>query len=164
MKNRTQQHKGFTIVEVLLALTISALLLTAVATAFNASVTNYQENLALYESVNGARQALTRMTAELGRCLEVTSVTADACTFTNADSEEVIYEFEDENDRIVLTKGGKSYDLCTNVTTANFDFEQKALDDGGSKCTGVRINLTVSAGHTEKTMASAVAIRRQLDW
>ena len=43
MRN-TIYKRGFTIVELLLALAIGAMLLVAVAVAFNASAMNYQEN------------------------------------------------------------------------------------------------------------------------
>jgi len=41
-------RRGFTIVECLIGLAISAVLLTAVAVAFNASVVNYGENQDMY--------------------------------------------------------------------------------------------------------------------
>ena len=40
----TKYERGFTLVELLLALAITGILLAAVAVAFNASVINYSEN------------------------------------------------------------------------------------------------------------------------
>ncbi len=60
-----KQKKAFTIVEVLIALAITAMLLTAVAVAFNASIKNYQENEKMFKTMNNARQAMLRMTAQL---------------------------------------------------------------------------------------------------
>ena len=62
---RTKQKNGFTIVEVMVSLVILAMLMTAVAFAFDAAVTNYQVNQGIYETVNRARQALLRMTTDL---------------------------------------------------------------------------------------------------
>lgn len=56
---------GFTIAELLLALAITALLLAAVAAAFNASVINYRENERIFRTINSARQALSRITSQL---------------------------------------------------------------------------------------------------
>ena len=64
MQNTTGKT-GFSIVELLLALAIGAMLLVAVAVAFNASAMNYQENEAIFKTVNAARQALLRMTSQL---------------------------------------------------------------------------------------------------
>ena len=57
-KIRNTKHKrGFTIVELLLALAVTSILLAAVAVAFNASVINYRENEDIFTAVNSARHA-----------------------------------------------------------------------------------------------------------
>ncbi|MEE9369985.1 MAG: prepilin-type N-terminal cleavage/methylation domain-containing protein, partial [Sedimentisphaerales bacterium] len=56
---------GFTIVELLISLAIAALLLAAIAVAFNASVINYRENEDIFKTVNNTRQALSRITTDL---------------------------------------------------------------------------------------------------
>ena len=49
---RTTKYKtGFTIAELLMALAISAMLLVAVAVAFNASAMNYQENEDIFNTI-----------------------------------------------------------------------------------------------------------------
>jgi len=58
-------------VEVLISLTILATLMTAVAFAFDAAVTNYQANQGIYETVNRGRQALLRITNDLRTASEV---------------------------------------------------------------------------------------------
>ena len=56
-------RSGFTIVEVLLALTILALLLSSMAVAFQASLRNTEENQRLASSTQTARSLLNRMTS-----------------------------------------------------------------------------------------------------
>ncbi|MHC4720938.1 MAG: PilW family protein, partial [Planctomycetota bacterium] len=56
---------GLTIVELLVAMAITTLLVVAVAAAFNASVTNYQENEDIFKTINNARQALSRITRDI---------------------------------------------------------------------------------------------------
>ncbi|MHC5156563.1 MAG: PulJ/GspJ family protein, partial [Planctomycetota bacterium] len=60
-----KKQRGFTLIEVMLSLVILAVLMTAVAFAFDASVTNYQANKGIYETVNRGRQALLRITNDL---------------------------------------------------------------------------------------------------
>lgn len=60
-----KKKNGFTIVEVMMALVILAILTTAVAFAFDASVKNYQANQGTYQTVNTARAALLRITNDL---------------------------------------------------------------------------------------------------
>jgi prepilin-type N-terminal cleavage/methylation domain-containing protein len=80
--------RGFTVVECLIGLAISAILLTALATAFHASVMNYGENEQMYETINNARQALTRMTSKLrtGHTIDP-SAAANRCNFYTAADE-----------------------------------------------------------------------------
>ena len=61
----THKKTGFTLVEMLMALVILAMLMTAVAVAFDASVTNFQVNEGISKTMNTARAALLRITTEL---------------------------------------------------------------------------------------------------
>ncbi len=56
---------GVAVVEMLMALVILAMLMTAVAVAFDASVTNFQTNEGISKTMNMARSALLRITTEL---------------------------------------------------------------------------------------------------
>jgi hypothetical protein len=54
---------------------------------------------------------------------------------------------------------GQSYKLCENVTAASF---AKIPTADNSDCKGVQISLTVQSGHSERTLAAAAVIRRNL--
>ncbi len=56
---------AFSLVEMLIALVVTAILLVSIATAFKASVMNYRENEDIFKTVNTARQALVRITNDL---------------------------------------------------------------------------------------------------
>jgi prepilin-type N-terminal cleavage/methylation domain-containing protein len=174
-----KESKGFTLVELLLALAISALLLTAVATAFNASVMNYRENREIYQTLNSARQALLRMTTQLRTGKGVLSESDEAATqcsfFTSEpDNNDVTYEFlegdphsadpEDRIGRLDLIVHGddhidRSYVLCKNVTAMTFT---KTPPEGSDR-TSVRISMTIRIGDQVQTLSSAVVIRRNLE-
>jgi len=64
-RKHSKYYVGFTIAELLLSLAITAILLAGMAVAFNASMTNYQQNEDIFKSVNSARQALFRMTTQI---------------------------------------------------------------------------------------------------
>ncbi|MHC4926463.1 MAG: type II secretion system protein, partial [Planctomycetota bacterium] len=55
---RSAQRNAFTIIEMMMSLVILAMLMTAVAFAFDASVENYNANQGIYKTVNTGRQAL----------------------------------------------------------------------------------------------------------
>lgn len=166
---KTRFKTGFTIVELLLALAISAMLLVAVAVAFNASATNYRENEEIFRTINTARQALTRITSQLRTADSVDlAAPGNQCSFYTGDAtpENLTYEFRDASDAIypntlLLTtnSNGNSYVLCDNVTAATFT---KATSDGMA-CKSVQISITVASGDAQRTLSTAAVVRRNLN-
>ncbi len=168
---RTTKYKtGFTIAELLMALAISAMLLVAVAVAFNASAMNYQENEDIFNTINTARQALLRITSQLRTADSVDLVAPDnQCNFWTggAPSENLTYEFRDASDitypntlLLITNINGNAYVLCDNVTDATFS---RALTSDGLACKSVQISMTVAHGNVQRTVSAAAVIRRNLN-
>jgi len=160
-------RRGFTIIECLLGLAISAMLLTAVAAAFNASVISYRENEDMFWTMNNARQALTRMTSQLrtGHVFDL-SASANQCIFYAAPGDPGVlttYEYRSAERKLYLIQNGTDYVLCDNVTDATFT---KTLNDASDDYKSVLISLTVQSGtpqrHFQRTLAAAAVIRRNL--
>jgi prepilin-type N-terminal cleavage/methylation domain-containing protein len=168
--HRTTDRAGFTVVECLIGLAISAMLMTALAVAFNASIINFRENEETFESVNNIRQALTRMTSELRTADGVLSTTpANQCIFcSGSDPSQVItYEYRDSSDpndpnTLMLVKNGTAYTLCDKVTAATFTKTPADGDPIDSK--SVLISLTVECGGRERTLSAAAVVRRALEF
>ena len=168
VKQRTSA-RGFTVVECLIALAISAVLLTAVAVAFNASVMNYTENENTFWAVNNARQALARMTAEIRTAgylpdpahvetfLSVVQTSpANKCEFYTSAGEFRTYEYRSATHKLYLIKGGQEYVLCDNIVVATFT--KVAADTTRAK--SVQIMLTVRSGDMQRTLSAAATVRR----
>ena len=165
----TRGKTGFSIVELLLALAIGAMLLVAVAVAFNASAMNYQENEAIFKTVNAARQALLRMTSQLRTADSVDLAAPDnQCNFFTggAASEDLTYEFRDAGDAtypntllLITNINGNAYVLCDNVTAATFT---KATSNVIA-CESVQISMTVEHGDLQRTVSAAAVIRRNMN-
>lgn len=162
-------RSGFTLVEVLLSLAISAVILSAVAVAFNASAVTYQKNQELYAVVNNGRQALLRMTAQLRTGFSVDpNAPANQCNFfavTGADPnsiQDLTYDFRSSDNTLYLITNSDSaeYVLCTGVQSLTFT---RLLTADASDCRGVTVTMTVQSGDQQKTLSSAVAIRRNLE-
>ena len=151
-------------VECLMALVISAMLLTAIAAAFNASLVNYEENEEMFEAVNGARQALARMTSQLrtGSCVDPLAPSNECSFFTSA-SENLTYEYRaaDKKLYLITNSDGNEYLLCDNVSAATFT---KTPTTDNTDCKSVQILLTVRAGDTERTLSAAAVIRKNLTY
>jgi len=164
--SRRSSRTGFTLAELLLVLAISGILLAAVAVAFNASIINYKENEDIFKTINNARQALFRITSQLRTGHWVNpSDSNNRCSFYTADSdgnEPITYEYRSADNKLYLITNSDSqeYVLCENVTTMSFN---KTPTDDGSDCKSVQISMTVQSGDIQRTLSSAVVIRRNLN-
>jgi len=161
MKGNQQSHHGFTLVEVMIALTISALLLTAVATVFQASLMSYQENQEIYEAVSRARQAMLRITTQLRTADYVfTTTPQNQCDFMADANSYYLFEYQSANNKLVLNDGTNTYDLCSDVSAMEFQKQADTTDPNSAQ--SVRITMTVDCGDASQQLASAVVIRKAL--
>jgi len=162
---------AFTLVELLIALAITAILLTAIAVAFNASVINYTENEKIYKAINGARQAMFRITSQLRTADTVSPDTLDnECTFYTADGENLTYRYDASEKVLYLITNADTtdpdYKLCENVEAMTFTPKTFEVEEGGvtlTKVRSVQMAITVSAGGLTKKLAAAAVIRKNLD-
>ncbi len=161
MRNTTYK-RGFTIVELLLALAIGAMLLVAIAVAFNASAMNYQENEAIFKTINSARQALLRMTSQLRTSLPDPAAPANECTLDTAGGDNITYRYDSSQNRLYLrtNSDGQQYLLCENVSAMTFT---KTPTDDGMDVKSVQISMTVAHGDLQRTVSTAAVIRRNLN-
>lgn len=177
-------------VEALMALTILAILMTAVAFAFDAAVTNYHENENIYKTVNTARQALLRITNNLRTASEVALIEnyePKAQLAQDPDNSQIglltkdgimWYIHADKypkdtpdgiKDTLCLEKDGdpKLYTLCDNVTTATFSRREDLVDFGGTignmwivRDAQITLTVTDENGERPQKLAAATLIRK----
>jgi prepilin-type N-terminal cleavage/methylation domain-containing protein len=155
-----RSHMGFTLVEVLMSLAISALLLTSLAIAFNASATRYPQKQATVEVVSSTRQALVRMTTQLrtGSGIAITESNTK-CAFSTADSQSISYKYNGGDDTLYWQSGATQRMLCQNVTSMSFT-GTAATDPNDYK--SVQISMTVQSGNVQYPLSAAVVIRKNL--
>ena len=165
-RRKKAQECGFTIVELLLALTIASILLAAVATAFNASIINYQENENLFKVINNARQSLFRITSQLRTADAVEpNSPVNECTLITAGGDAITYQYNNGDNKLYLITNDDltdpDYVLCDNVTAMTFT---KTPTDDGTDCKSVQISITVAHGSMQRKISAAAVIRRNLSW
>ena len=161
MKN-AKYKTGFTIAELLIALAISAMLLVAVAVAFNASAVNYRENEEIFRTINSARQALFRITTQFRTSYAVDpSAPSNECSFFTSAAEDITYEYRSTDKKLYLitNSDGQEYVLCDNVAAMSFN---RTPTDDLLDCKSVQISMTVTHGDLQRTV-SAAAVRRNLN-
>ena len=165
---KAAKHKtGFTIVELLIALAISAILLASIAVAINASAINYNENEKMFKTINSARQALFRMTTQIRTADAVDPNAApNTCSMITADGDDITYLYNNGDNKLYLITNDDTTDsdyvLCENVTAMNIT-KNTVLEDAIIKVKSVQISITVQSGDTQRTIASAAVVRRNLN-
>ncbi len=162
----TRYKTGFTIAELLIALAVVAMLLVAVAVAFNASAVNYQQNEDIFRTINSARQALFRMTSQLRTASAVNPDpnSPAECTMITAGGDDITYRYNGADNKLYLITNDdltdSDYVLCENVTALTC---KKTLTDDGLDCKSVQITITVQSGDVQRTVSGAASIRRNLN-
>ena len=166
MRNR-KFRTGFTLVEVLVALAVTAILLTAVALAFNASMINYRENEDMFKAVNMARQALFRITTQLRTADAVDpNSPANECKMITAERDDITYRYDNSSNTLYLITNddGTDADYVLSDNVAAMTFTKDVVVDGAvTKVRGVQISITVTSGAAQKKLSAASVVRRNLN-
>ncbi|HOM61618.1 MAG TPA: prepilin-type N-terminal cleavage/methylation domain-containing protein [Anaerohalosphaeraceae bacterium] len=171
MKNRCQSRWGFTLAEVLISMAILAVLLTAVAAAFDASMKNYKDNEAISKTMNAARAALLRITNDIrtARGAAVNAEHTECSIDKTGDGEaEITYRYDAEEEILYLDDYSsgteKSYVLCEHVT--EMKFVGAAMPGKPNQVRNVRITMTVTdkdeGANLSRKLAAAAVVRRNL--
>lgn len=161
------RHCGFTLAEVLIALAITAILLTAIAVAFNASVINYSENEDIYKAVNSARQAVFRITSQLRTATAADpNAPSNECTLITANGENLTYRYDSAAKILYLITNDDltdgDYVLCEGVESMTFT-KTVVVEDAVTKVRYVQIAITVASDGMQKDVSAAAVIRRNLN-
>ena len=168
MSRKKTCSSGFTIVEILLALAISAMLMAGIATAINASLFNYRENENTFKAINSARQALLRITNEIRTADAADPASpANECTLITANGADITYRYNNADNKLYLITNydltDPDYVLCENITAMTFT-RQTFVQNFQTKVRSIQISITVQYGNTEKKISAAAVIRRNMIW
>ncbi len=169
----TEKKRGFTMIEVLMSLVILAMLMAAVAVAFDASIVNFQANESISKNMNTARAALLRMTTQIRTAQDVAIGDPNSqCSLTTAEGDDICFWYDTTTDadqptpvlRLSPTGIPDESDpiLCRNVTKATF-----IRGTGGTPAVvrNVRMVLTITddKGGNSQTLAAAAVVRCNLN-
>ena len=163
-------ENGFSIIELLIALAISAMLLVAVAVAFSASMMSYRQNEDIFKAVNSARQALFRIKTQLRTATAVDpNSPANECSFITAGGDNITYRFNSGDGKLYLITNDdltdSDYVLCDNVAAVTFSRTTRTRTEEGVTYTYVSrvdMSMTVVVGDAQRMVSSAAVIRRNL--
>lgn len=161
------EKSGFTVVELLISMAISAMLLASIAVAFNASIINFRENEDIFRAINSARQALCRITTELRTADAVDpNATGNECSMITAGGSDITYRYDSNDDKLYLITNDDlsddDYVLCDNVVTMTFT-KNTAVQGSQIVVKSVQISMTVASDGIQQNVAAAAVVRRNLN-
>ena len=160
----TNCRRGFSLAELLISLAVMAMLLTAVAIAFNASVINYGENEDIFRAVNNARQALLRITSQIRTADAVDPGSpVNQCSLITANGDDITYSYSSADNTLYLidNSSGDDYVLCDNVIAMAFT-KITAVEESVTYVKSVQISITVASGDAQQKVSAAAVVRRNL--
>lgn len=165
--NFKRSAHGFTVVELLIALAVTMLILTAAAVAFNACAISYGENEKIFSAVNSGRLALSQVTSNLRTAQAVDpNSTASACSLITAAGDDITYSYNSANDILYLVTNDDANDIdhpvCENISDMTFTYNT-AVEGSVIYVRSVQISMTVNTGGFEKEFSCGVVIRTNLD-
>jgi type II secretory pathway pseudopilin PulG len=167
--------EGFTIVELLLAMGILAVLLIAVATATQGSMQSYNENTQITQINQAVAVLLQRMTAEVRNCTSATTTAHSLSIMITPDAAgktEIQYELLNgdlhrrdiypahTDDQVVLPAAGP-------LRATVFDISRVDQTDPVTHltyCQSLTVKMTLKEGVNSASATASVCPRKSLPW
>jgi prepilin-type N-terminal cleavage/methylation domain-containing protein len=177
--NRAVCRRGVTILELLIALAISAMLLVATAVAVDASLRAYQANQEQSSLMQRARIAIDRITtvirttkAHQPDSSSAASSFAVGATVTDigidlfdTNNVETIFRYDAPTQRILAIVGGKTYVLASGVTAFSIKMEPmrsaESIRTGGGWDLLQRATISLTVKTTGNTATSSETTNTQ---
>jgi prepilin-type N-terminal cleavage/methylation domain-containing protein len=162
--NRRHTKTAFTLIEMLLSLAIMAVVLTAVAVAFNGSAVNLSENKEIYQGTTVARMALTRMANQLRTASSIATTTAgNVLDFYDINNARNYLHYNSGTKALYVdTAGRTNVLLCENVKSVTFTPTLGLDSYNHNVVQNVKIQMTISSGNNDANMATSVTIRKAM--
>lgn len=170
--SRSRKSHGFSLAEMLMALTVISMLMAGIATAFHAASTSYDANSEVSRATQTARSVLTRMMREVRTCATLSSVSSGEDTHLTltptpdgSGLTQVVYTLQDGSLLCTRTVDGTDQSVTvigaeqgTSVQAVTFVCETDPADSG--KVLGLTVQLTIVVDGQSFDVTSSAAVRR----
>jgi type II secretory pathway pseudopilin PulG len=156
-------RRGLSVVEAVISLAIAAMLLTAVGTAFSASVAAINNNDQFFRATQSARVTLNQVLTEVRRAHAV-NVAGNKVDLVTYDNRDISYVYDSTAGTLRLVTNDSTTDADYVLTSGLTSFSatsDTALATGGiSYVTRVSLSLTVETGGNQVRLSGSAAPRR----
>jgi prepilin-type N-terminal cleavage/methylation domain-containing protein len=166
------RRRGLSLVEVLVSLSIAVSLLTAAATAFNASSQLVQNNDEFFRATQAARISLHQVLTQVRRGSVNSAWNAHTLRLITAPTddgggeEDLSYTYVPSTRKLMLVthdiNTDPDYALASNIEGMTFDVEMGEDYTHAPCVVRVSVSVTVKVGGNVVTLAGAAAPRRNL--
>lgn len=117
-------NKGFTLLETMIALTISSIIVTSVIMVYANVYLSYAKNNQKIEVQENLRFALNKMASEIRQAKKINSVTATTIEYSPAAGNLVYgYRYDSAGMEIEENKSGVLLPLASNISSINFHYD-----------------------------------------
>jgi type II secretory pathway pseudopilin PulG len=163
---RPGHSAGLGLVEAMIALAICAMLLTAVAAAFQGAADAVNENDEFFQATQTGRVALNRILTQVRRGSVDNASTGSSLHLITDTGTDVTYNYSSSTRLIqmVIHSNGidTTYDLSRNVSDCQFQF-QAGTDYAGNSCIArVSVLITVQVNNNQVLLSGTGTSRRNL--
>lgn len=163
MSNRPRQH-GFTLAEMLMALAICAVLMTAAAFAVDASFTSFNKDMEATEMNQVARTILARMMKEIRAAYDVDSSESGLTIMFDETGQNTV-EYAYLSGQLYYTKVDDGSSCTEDVIGYDDDFQLSSLDvireeDAESRTVSVTVRLELTCNEQTCAVTSSAAVRQ----
>ena len=153
-----RKDKGFTMVELIVAIAIFSIVITIVVSLFMTALKGYRKNLALQNVQDNARFIVDFIAKEL-RMATINSGTSNSLNITRSDGTAVTYLLSSNN--LTRTAGGTSGPINSDEVTVNGNFYVSGIG-GDSFQPKVTIGLKVENKGTRPEEKAVINIQTTL--
>ncbi len=163
---RFRPRRGLSFVEAMISLSISAMLLSAIAAAFTASAQAVDSNDQFYRCTQAGRVSLNQLLREVRLCQTI-QVASDHMDLYTATGSSRTYRFSSDQKQILMVLNDvtntPSYPLASNVTSCTFQADM-APDPTTHVSRVVRVSctMTINVGKNTQTVTGSAAPRQAL--
>jgi len=152
-----KQLRGFTLIEIIIVITISGIIAGIIGTLLRAGVDNYTTSSQLHELTLDANIALERLNKELVRAIEFKQVSSQRVSFVNYDGDTMTFSLNKKTLQMQKNNGRKAQ-LSTNVKAFNLSYADSSLatTTNKSQINLITLELTLTNATQDYSLISNV--------
>lgn len=154
---RRTRGRGLGLVELIVSLTVAAMLLTAVGAAYSITTTAIEMNDQFFRASQAARVSINQIMSEVRRC-QSGVVDDPSLELTTQTGEKRVYTYDSENDQLTMTLLDQplspTYVLARNVNSCSF------YTDGDT----IAMRVSVMIGPNQVTLSGSAMPRRSMSF